>query len=207
MKTISKILFLILVAASFCSCDEPAGPAFVYGSISIGPGDTADFHGSLSNSGAAEVYGSCKVENGVLQFTVGDASEADIDGIVGVNNPTFLSVAGIVGPNGAPVNGVFDLDNSENDEYKPKNNSDDYSTFTRAHVKNDIDTWKFVADSSNCKVELFAVPIEGEVIFEDGLSKSFDYYVRLNCSNMSLPGQKSETLRTLYAELYFENCS
>lgn len=208
MKTISKILILALFATLYCSCDDPAEPAFVYGTISISPGEEAEFHGSLSTSGAEDVYGSCKVKNGVLQFTVGHSSSADLDGIVGVTAPTFLSVAGIIGPDGAPLKGVFDLDPTQ-EKYLPKDDPVYYSTFTNAQVKNDVDSWQFKADPVNCKVELFAVPIEGEVIFEEeAQNKPFDYYVRLVCSGMpSLEGINGKELRTVTAELYFENCS
>ncbi|MBN2342594.1 MAG: hypothetical protein JXX29_17960 [Deltaproteobacteria bacterium] len=208
MKTISKILFLVLIAALMGSCEESTGPAFVYGHVSIGPGETAEFHGKLSTSGAADVYGSCKVKDGKLDFTVGHASKANIDGLIGIEDaPTFISISQVTGPNGGDAaEGVFDLSGAT-DPPEPNLDPSRQSTFYRAEVKNEIDSWDFMADSDNCRVNLFAVPIEGEVIFENDLSKSFDYYVNITCANISLPGESGETLRSVNLEFYFENCS
>lgn len=206
MKTISKLFLLVLWAALLGSCDEPSKTAFVYGEISMAPGGKALFHGSLSSSGSASVYGSCEYKNGKFNFTVGQADEKTIESIPEDQSPTYLSISGIEGPDGSPTEGVFVIEEGGN-KPTPKANESYYGSMSRIVAKNDKDGWTFEANDS-CVVQLFATPKAGEVIFnEEDLNKTFDYYVRLSCTGGNFEGDDGTPLSTIYAELYFENCS
>ena len=212
MNKLSQTVFLVLalafLASCLASCDESKASAFVYGTIRVSPGNgTADFEGTLENSNSAPVFGACKMSGDTFSFTVG---HADVRGLEGVDAdaPTFLSISGISGP---PVEGVFDLESG--DPPSPKDDEDLEKTLgegASVWVGTDEDDWSFNGSEADCNVELFATPVAGEVIWEDELNKTFDFYVRIRCDSVTdnaAEGNRSNTqFNTLDAELYFENC-
>lgn len=213
MNKISKILFLALIyglfVGLFASCEESKSAAFVYGKVEVRPGGNADFHGSLDETGKADVYGSCEKKGDSFNFTVGHGSSRDIEGAV---PPTgiylYLSISGVAGN---PTEGVYDLSNASDLDPEPKEDEDLHTTFETAVIKTTdgviTNQWNVNAEDAECMVDLFAVPVEGELIFEDDLNKTFDYYVSLEC--YAIPGSdddSGEDLNTFRAEMFFENC-
>ncbi|MBN2530659.1 MAG: hypothetical protein JXR76_30005 [Deltaproteobacteria bacterium] len=210
MNKTPQILFLVFIASLVVSCDESKGAAFVYGHIEIDPpGAIADFEGKLEASDNSPVYGKCTMDGNKFIFTVGHASTGELSNL-GVDAPTFLSISGIPGP---PSKGVYDLTQT------PPSPIDNPTTYKKlgAGVKiwaqTKEDKWTFAGNEADCDLELFAIPKDGEVIFEENLdlNKTFDYYVRLYCSSVIASKEistiKGRRFNFFNAELYFENCN
>ena len=204
MNKISKILFPVLIIGLFASCEESKSAAFVYGKVEVSPGGKAEFQGSLAETGKADVYGYCEKKGDNFNFTVGHTSARDLDQVILTTGvPVYLSVSGIVGP---PSDGVYDLSDAEDLEPDPKDDEELETVFGSAVIKTDLDEWSVDAQEATCVVDLFATPKDGELIFEDELNKTFDFYVALHCLAIPGTGINGETLNTFSVELFFENC-
>jgi hypothetical protein len=202
MSTMIKLLSLVLCIGLFSACEETPNSTFVYGTVEVDGRETI-FQGTLGQSGDYDVYGKCKKRGTNLDFAVGHAAANQLDK-VRVENPAYVNVVGVQGP---PVKGVYDFTVTNTPVPPPKDLPALYTTFTNSLIANDDDQWSVTPTSATCNVELFATPLEGEVVFENNLNKSFDYYVRMECHSVSGTGQNNTRLRGFSAELFFENCS
>ncbi len=201
MRNMIKLWSLVLCIGLFNACEDSQIPSFVYGTVEADGNDASAFQGNLGQSGDYDVYGYCKVKGGNLNFAVGHAPAGEISRS-SVEYPVYISIAGVKGP---PVRGVFDFSVTNTATPPPRDNPALYTTFTNANVITDEDQWTVTPATATCTVELFATPAVGEVIFE--VNKSFDYYVRLECSQVVNSGQNGTRLSGFSAELFFENCS
>jgi hypothetical protein len=201
MRNMIKLLSLVLCIGLFNACEDSQIPSFVYGTVEADGNDAAAFQGTLVQSDDYVVYGYCKVKGGNLNFAVGHAPAGEISRS-SVEYPVYISIAGVKGP---PVKGVFDFSATNTATPPPRDNPALYTTFTNAIVVTDEDQWTVTPATATYTVELFATPAVGEVIFE--VNKSFDYYVRLECSQVVNSGQNGTRLSGFSAELFFENCS
>ncbi|MBN2714558.1 MAG: hypothetical protein JXX14_01810 [Deltaproteobacteria bacterium] len=205
MNKISQILFLALVVGLFASCEESKGAAFVYGTIEISPGGRATFEGSLAESSTSKHYGYCEMDGDKFNFTVGHTNSKDLNQVfLKEGIAAYVSIAGVEGP---PSEGVFDLTDPNDRTPDPKNDEKLETKFDSAVVKTVDDEWNLQASEAVCAVELFATPLEGEVIWENDLNKTFDYYVRLDCYSIPETGLNGSELNSFNIELYFENCN
>ncbi|MBN2717434.1 MAG: hypothetical protein JXX14_16395 [Deltaproteobacteria bacterium] len=177
--------------------------AYVYGTIEVNPGGVAQFQGSLAESRRTHAYGYCTRMGDTFEFTVGHTSARELDQVfMNEGIPAYLSIADVQGP---PSEGVFALTDSVNGVPVPKQDYSLRTTFASAVLITQMDNWNIRSDEADCVVELFATPVSGELIFENDLNKSFDYYIRLGC-NASVQGLNGTELNFFSAELYFENC-
>ena len=204
MNKISQVLFLVLIVGLFAGCEEDKKDAFVYGTVEVSPGGTVEFEGTISEVSKTKYYGSCEMKDNKFSFSVGHTDLPGIDNLkLGDTLPLFIFVGDIQGP---PVEGVFDLSDETDSNPPPLDVEADYTSLGRVIVKTDKDQWEFASDEANCTIERFATPIDGELIFDNELNKTFDYYVRLECFAIQPLGAEDETLNSVIAELYFENC-
>ena len=203
MNNMVKLFSLVLCIGLFCACEDSPNASFVYGTVKMGSASSV-FQGTLDESGDYDAYGYCKMKGQNISFTVGHAPAGQLDR-VNLPAPLYISIAGVKGP---AVKGVYDLQNAGGAIPVPKDLPALYTTFSQAVLVTEDDTWNVTPTATtNCAVELFAVPANGEVIFENNMNKSFDYYVRLECSGLAATGQNGNRLNSFSAELFFENCS
>ncbi len=179
-------------------CEDPKGPAYVFGYASVNPGGSDDeIDGQLAKSSSSDYYGYCKNSGGSFSFVVGHSALGDLEDVISVDHPLYLEFRGIQGPDGAPTQGVL-LGGS------PKTGDEYEGTFVGATVGSE-DNFNFGPEDGDCRVALFAEPLEGELI--PGRNKDFEYYVRITCSGMTVRGTyTSIELMTVNLEFYFDNC-
>ena len=193
MKTVLWGMLVGVMVFALLSCDEEVKPAYVNGSINCNQCDELNFDGTLAKSGA-KYYGYCQYKDGELKFEVGHADESSVSGAT----KAYLYVSGIPGE---PVQGVFD------EHGQPKDDEALFTDFGHITLKN-VNTYNIGSGEldSSCNVELFAEPAEGELI--PLISKSFDYYVYLNCqglNNVQDP-DSGTSLESIRLEFYLGGC-
>jgi hypothetical protein len=185
---------ICLLSLAALSCEEPATPSGVYGTVECSTcSQTFTVNGDLSE-GDSKYYGYCEVDGDKnLKFVVGtdDKSHAT------ASSDFYFQLTGVEGP---PTEGVYA-------STTPLLTKDGPSTdFDQGFIKN-VNEFAFsqgdAGDQDLCMVELYAVPIEGEV---DPNQASFDYYMRLNCRTLGIPSTSGATLNWVRAELWFDNC-
>lgn len=193
MKTVLRGMIVGAMVFALLSCEEETKPAYVKGTINCSQCQEINFDGTLKKSGA-EYYGYCQYTDGKLKFEVGHDDEAHVSGAT----KAYLYVSGIPGE---PVQGVFD------ELGQPKDDEALFTDFGHITLKN-TNTYNIGSDQldSSCAVELFAEPIDGELI--PVVAKSFDYYVFLNCQGLNdvTDPDSSVSINSIRLEFYLANC-
>ena len=193
MKTVFGVMIVGVMVFALLSCDEEVKPAYVNGTINCSQCQELKFDGTLAKSGA-KYYGYCQKKDDEFKFEVGHADEAHVEGAT----KAYLYMSGIPGE---PVQGVFD------ELGQPKDDETLFTDFGHITLKN-TNTYNIGSGelSDSCAVELFAEPLDGELI--PVVAKSFDYYVRLNCQGLQdvVDPDSSVQLDSLRLEFYLDNC-
>jgi hypothetical protein len=183
-----------LFALFAASCEEPAPPSKVYGTVDCNAcSQEFTVNGELSE-GDSKYYGYCKVDGDKnLKFVVGTNDKTHAT----ASSDFYFQLTGVEGP---PTEGVY----ASITPLLPKDGPD--TDFDSGFIKN-VNEFAFsqgdASDQELCVVELYAVPVEGEV---NPNQASFDYYMRLNCRTLDIPSTSGATLNWVRAELWFDNC-
>jgi hypothetical protein len=197
------ITVLCLCALVSMACEEPAPPSKVHGTVECSAcAQTFNVSGELSE-GDSKYYGYCKTDDADnLKFVVGTSDRTHAT----ASSDFFLQIAGIQGP---PTEGVYCSTPGQainSDGCSGEDDENLYTGFEQGFIKN-VNEFAFsqgdAADEELCVVELYAVPIEGELDPKQG---SFDYYMSLDCRTLDIPSASGESLNWVRAQLWFGNC-
>ena len=177
--------------------------SYVYGTVDTVPGGTVHFEGTIGDKGYGKLYGYCERNGDAFNFLVGHTDLWSLEDVFFQDGiPAYIEIYKVKGP---PSVGVFELSDTHSNTPTPIDDDRLYTTLDAAIVATDQDVWYFDFEEADCKVELFATPAQGELIFDNDLNKSFDYYVRLSCSG-PITGIYDEQLNSFNAEFYFADC-
>jgi len=192
MRSLAFGIMVALLGLALVSCDEAVKPAYAYGEFSCSNCSDISFDGNLDKK-SAELYGTCEESDGSFKFEVGDDDKEHVEGA----SEGYIYVRGIVGP---PTEGTFDSLG------QPKDEESLITQFEYATIKN-TNTYNVASSDGNdlCEVELFSTAAEGELVPAN--NKSFEYYVRINCSGINVDASQGQgTITNFRAEFYFDNC-
>jgi len=169
----------------------------VLGTIKYNLGDAQGFKvdGELAEGGA-RYFGNCKTDKqGNLGFIVGTKRKVEATSATDF----YLQITGVEGP---PVEGAY----AETDPVPvPKDGPS--TDFAKAIFKN-VNEYSFTqasaANSAQCRVDLYAVPVAGEL---DPNNSKFSHYFRLWCYTLDVaPSGTGSNLTWIEAEFWFANC-
>ncbi len=193
MKNVILGAIVCLMALALASCDDPAKPAYVWGSMECSNcSNDLNFDGKLNKSGA-KYYGYCEEKGGEFKFEVGHEDREHVSGA----SEGYIFVNGIEGP--ATV-GTFD------NLGQPLDDESYWTKFGAANLKN-TNTYNIGSESDNdlCRVELFSEAADGELVPAN--NKKFEYYVRINCQGLDVESTQGQAPISFFrAEFFFDNC-
>lgn len=195
MKAFITTLVMATVLMLSGACEPEKSPAKVWGTLQCDKcAGQYNVSGTLAKGGE-DYWGTCKLAENGFSFSVGDANPGAL------SNGYYFSVSGV---SGTPTTGVYESGETL------KNDSSYRRSFSKAEVHNGPNVWRFNSSNfnpDNCYVALFAEATADEVTPQQYDNKSFDYFVEIRCTGISVPNLEAQVyMESFFAKVWFDNC-